>query len=254
VSAGSNGAKEAVRGFWEARPCGGAHASAEPGSPAYFAEVEAARDRLEPFIPGFADFGRWRGRRVLEVGVGLGTDFVRFARAGADLHGVDLTDAAVALVRERLAQEELQADVRVADAERLPFDDASFDLVYSWGVLHHTPDPPAAIAEVCRLVRPGGEARVMLYGRRSWVALGLWARYGVLGGRPWRSLTDVVGAHMESPGTRAYTDDELRALFAAFSDVRLEHFVTPYDRRVARRLAGVRGGRYGWFVGIRALA
>ena len=254
MSAGSKGAKEAVRGFWEARPCGGAHASAEPGSAAYFAEVEAARDRLEPFIPAFAEFERWRGRRVLEVGVGLGTDFVRFARAGADLHGVDLTEAAVDLVRQRLAQEGLEASVRVADAERLPFDDASFDLVYSWGVLHHTPDPPAAVAEVRRLVRPGGEARVMLYARRSWVALGLWGRYGLLRGRPWRSLTDVVADHMESPGTRAYTDAELHDLFAAFGDVRLEHFVTPYDRRVARGLAGARGGRYGWFVGIRARA
>ena len=191
---------------------------------------------------------------MLEVGVGLGTDFVRFARAGADLHGVDLTEAAVSLVRQRLGQEGLEADVQVADAERLPFDDASFDLVYSWGVLHHTPDPSAAIAEVRRLVRPGGEAvrdalRASLLGRaRALGALRPAAR------PPWRSLTEVVADHMESPGTRAYTDDELHDLFSAFRDVQLEHFVTPYDRRVARGLAGVRGGRYGWFVGIRGRA
>jgi len=247
-------AKDAVRSFWEARPCGGAHASAEPGTAAYFAEVEAARDRLEPFIPAFAEFDRWAGHRVLEAGVGLGTDFVRFARAGADLHGVDLTEESVRLVRRRLELEGLDADVRVADVERLPYPDASFDLVYSWGVLHHTPDPPAAVAEVRRLVRPGGEARIMLYARHSWVAAGLWARYALLRGRPWRSLGDVVAAHMESPGTRAYTDAELRRLFAAFAEVELEHFVTPYDRRVARGLAGLRGGRYGWFVGVCARA
>src|SRR5438093_4517272 len=137
----SVGDKERVREFWEEAPCGVklATADVEPGSRAFYDELEATRYRLEPFIPSFAEFDRWRGKDVLEVGVGAGSDFVRFVRAGARMTGVDLTEAAVDHVRRRLELEALAADLQVADAEALPFADASFDLVYSWGVLHHTP-------------------------------------------------------------------------------------------------------------------
>ena len=189
---------------------------------------------------------------MLEVGVGLGTDHVRFARGGALLSGVDLTQAAIEMTGRRLGLEGLGSQLQVADAERLPFADGSFDLVYSWGVLHHTPDTEAAIAEVRRVLAPGGQARIMLYSRRSWVAYALWIRFALLGGRPWRNLKEMVANHMESPGTKAYTEPELRRLFSAFSGVETEHWVTPYDRRVAGPLARLTGSRLGWFVGIRA--
>jgi len=244
--------KERVRKHWQAEPCGTKTAAAAPGSKAFYDEVEAARYRAEPFIVGFAEFEHWRGKRVLEVGVGLGTDFVNFARAGAELTGVDLTEAAVAAVRRRLELEQLEAHLEVADAEDLPFADGRFDLVYSWGVLHHTPDTARSLSEVRRVLRPGGEARIMLYSRRSWVALGVWLRYGVGRGRPWRSFASLLAEHMESPGTKAYTRGELDELLAGFDSVELERFVTPYDRRVAGPLAGIAGRRLGWFVGIRA--
>jgi ubiquinone/menaquinone biosynthesis C-methylase UbiE len=246
--------KEAVRQHWEADPCGSKLADAEPGSPEFFAQIERERYRLEPFVPSFADFESWRGKHVLEVGVGLGTDFVGFARAGAVATGVDLTEAAIDLVRRRLELEGLNAELQVADAESLPFAEASFDLVYSWGVLHHTPDTERAVREVRRVLRPGGEARIMLYSRRSWVAFGLWARYALLAGRPRRTLEDVVANHMESPGTKAYTERELHELFASFSTVETTRFVTPYDRRVAGPLARLTGHRLGWFAAIRATA
>ncbi|MBV9466638.1 MAG: class I SAM-dependent methyltransferase, partial [Solirubrobacterales bacterium] len=126
-------AKQSVRDYWEAEPCGSHRASAEPGTTSYFEQVERARYELEPFIPEFAQFEHWRGRDVLEVGVGMGTDFVRFARAGARLRGIDLTQAAVDNARRRLALEGLEADVERGDAEALAFEDHSFDLVYSWG-------------------------------------------------------------------------------------------------------------------------
>ncbi len=242
--------KEMVRAHWEADPCGAKLASSEVGSEQFFAEVERSRDELEPFIHGFAEFERWRGKRVLEVGVGLGTDFVRFARAGAVLSGVDLTEASVELVRRRLDQEGLEADVRVADAEHLPFGDGGYDLVYSWGVLHHTPDTRAAVEELRRVLKPGGEARIMLYSRCSWVAFGVWARYGLLRGRPWASVSSLLADHMESPGTKAYTRRELEGLFSSYSSVRFQRFVTPYDRRVAGPLAPLLGSRFGWFVGL----
>ena len=242
--------KDAVRAHWEADPCGSRLADAEPGSREFFDQVEAERYRLEPFIPSFAEFERWREQRVLEIGVGLGTDFVRFARAGAKVTGIDLTEAAAALVRRRLELEGLSGDVRAADAEALPFADGSFDLVYSWGVLHHTPDTERALAEVRRVLNPGGEARIMLYSRRSWFALGVWGKTALLRGRPWRSFTDVLAEHVESPGTKAYTKGELDQLFRSFSDVRYRRFVTPYDERVAGPLTRLVGDRLGWFVGI----
>ena len=244
--------KDRVRAHWQAEPCGTSTATAEPGTPEFFAQVERRRDELEPFIAGFVEFDRWQGRRVLEVGVGLGTDFVRFARAGARLSGIDLTPASVEAVERRLELEGLEADVRVGDAEELPFAAGEFDLVYSWGVLHHTPDTERALAEVRRVLKPGGEARIMLYSRRSWVALGVWLRYGVLRGAPHRTPTELLARWMESPGTKAYTQAELDQLFAAFSEVRCERFVTPYDRRVGGPLVARLPTRFGWFVGITA--
>lgn len=242
--------KERVRQHWEEYPCGTSTADATPGTPDFYFQVERERYRLEPYILPFADFERWRGRRVLEVGVGLGTDFVRFARAGADCVGIDLTEAAVAAVRERLSQEGLEAEVLVADAEALPFEDGCFDLVYSYGVLHHTPDTPRAVAEVRRVLRWDGEARIMLYSRRSWLALGAWLRWGLVRGKPWKSISELLAEHLESPGTKAYTQPELEELFAEFAEVRFVRNVTPYDRRVAGPLTRVTGSRYGWFVGV----
>jgi ubiquinone/menaquinone biosynthesis C-methylase UbiE len=244
--------KDRVRAYWEAEPCGTSTATAEPGTPAFFEQVEQRRYELEPFIPRFAEFDRSHGRRVLEIGVGLGTDFVQFARAGARLSGLDLTEAAVEAVRGRLALEGLEADLRVADAEDLPYPDSEFDLVYSWGVLHHTPDTEGALAEVRRVLRPGGEAKIMLYSRRSWVALGVWLRYGLLRGAPHRTPSELLARWMESPGTKAYTQQELDELFAGFSRVRYERFVTPYDRRVGGPLVAWLPQRFGWFVGITA--
>jgi SAM-dependent methyltransferase len=244
--------KDRVREYWQAEPCGTSTVDAEPNTAEFFAAVERRRYELEPFIPGFAEFDRWRGKRVLEVGVGLGTDFVQFGRGGALLSGIDLTQASVDAVKQRLLLEGIDADLRVADAEDLPFQSGEFDLVYSWGVLHHTPAPERALAEIRRVLRPGGEARIMLYSRRSWVAFGLWARYALLALRPWESLADVVAKHMESAGTKAYTGPELRHLFSGFSSVEVRKFLTPYDRRVAGPLTRVTGDRLGWFAGVSA--
>lgn len=246
--------KTDIHDFWNADPCGAKLADSERGTPEFFAEVERTRYALEPFIPSFAEFDRWRGKRVLEIGVGLGTDFVNFVRAGADAHGLDLTEEAVALVERRLELEGLAADVRVADAENLPFGDGDFDLVYSWGVLHHTPGTQRAVDEVRRVLRPGGEARIMLYSRRSWVAFGLWARYALAAGKPMRTLADVIADHMESPGTKAFTGPELQRMFSGFASTKIRRFVTPYDHRVAGPLAALLGRRLGWFATVQARA
>lgn len=246
--------KEQVQSFWEAAPCGSKHSTAPAGSREFFAEVERKRYELEPFIPEYAQFEATAGQSVLEVGVGLGTDFVRFARAGARVTGVDLTERAIELVRERLQVEGFEGDLMTADAEALPFADGSFDVVYSWGVLHHTPRCEEAIREVLRVVKPGGRVCVMLYARHSWVAFALWVRYALLRGRPGLSLADVVADHMESTGTRAFTRAELRSRFGELSDLQVDHVGTPYDRRVAGPLVRLTGRWLGWFLVVRGRA
>lgn len=243
--------KELVREYWEANPCGSADGDGAPtGTHAYFTAVEEHRWQAEPFIPAFAQFWRWSGRRILELGIGQGTDFIQFVRAGSHCTGVDLTQAAIDLVSQRLTHERLTAELVLADAEALPFADATFDLVYSWGVLHHTPDTARAVSEARRVLEPGGEARIMLYNRRSWTALWCWIRYAVLGGHPLQSFTDVIAEHMESPGTKAYTLTELRTLFANWSEVHVTRWLTPYDCRVVPPLVRALGNRFGWFTGI----
>jgi SAM-dependent methyltransferase len=240
-----------VRDFWEEEPCGSEHAAAPEGSPEFFAEVERTRNELDPYIARFADFEGAKGKRILEIGVGLGTDFIRFVRAGAIATGVDLTEHAVQLVHRRLELEGLEGDVLVADAETLPFEDGKFDRIYSWGVLHHTPDTGRAVREAIRVTKPGGQLCVMLYARHSWVAYGMWVRHALLAGRPLRSLADVLSAHMESEGTKGYTARELEQLFAGLEDVRVDKVATSYDRQIAGPLARLTGDRLGWNLVIR---
>jgi SAM-dependent methyltransferase len=160
--------KERVRAFWQAHPCGTKFSDAEMGTREFFERVEAHRYTKEWHIPSAADFAGTKGLRVLEIGCGLGTDGAQFAEAGAIYTGVDLTEAAIDLARKRFQLFDLPGEFRVADAENLDFADESFDVVYSHGVLHHTPDTAAAVAEVHRVLKPGGRAIVMLYHRGSY--------------------------------------------------------------------------------------
>jgi len=160
--------KERVREFWQQHPCGTKFSDAAMGSQEFFERVEAHRYEKEWHIPAAANFAGTRGLKVLEIGCGMGTDGAQFAMAGADYTGIDLTDAAIELARQRFAVSGLNGNFLVSDAENLDFPDESFDLVYSHGVLHHTPDIEAAIGEIYRVLRPGGRAVIMLYHRGSY--------------------------------------------------------------------------------------
>ncbi len=209
--------KAQVAEFWERASCGEVYAQGENLRERLDAHARA-RYAVEPFIFDFAAFGTGRGRDVLEIGVGMGADHLEWAKAGPrSLTGVDLTPRAVEFTRARLELNDFQPKVFVADAERLPFPDAQFDVVYSWGVLHHSPDTPRAIAEVWRVLRPGGTARIMIYHSRSIVGFLLWGRYALMKGRPWRSLRELYATYLESPGTKAYSVGEAKSLFSAFS-------------------------------------
>jgi SAM-dependent methyltransferase len=257
--------KQAVHDYWNKRSCGTDVAQARKFSREYFEEIEGYRYAKEPEIFSFAQFTRAHGRRVLEIGIGAGTDFLQWVRAGAAAHGIDLTEEAIANVRERLGVYGLSAaEIRQADAEELPYPDGTFDVVYSWGVLHHTPDTARALREAVRVTAPGGVGKVMLYNRHSIVAVMWWIRLCLLAGRPWRSSAWALAHHLESPGTKAFTAAEVRALLAdsPVTDLTIESPLSRSDgpqpeesgkgrlvRRVAKAAAALLGWRQpGWFL------
>jgi ubiquinone/menaquinone biosynthesis C-methylase UbiE len=221
-------AKQQVQEFWNRASCGEALYLSGDNEVAYRSQAKI-RYELEPYIEAFAGFDDSNGKHVLEIGVGLGADHQRFAEGGAKIVGIDLTERAIDHTRCRLAAFGLKSSLSIGDAEELSFADESFDRVFSWGVLHHTPDTQKAVSEVWRVLRPGGEARVMIYHKWSLVGLMLWVRYALIGMRPWLSLTQVYSRYLESPGTKAYSIRSAEALFSAFSDVRIRTELTHGD-------------------------
>lgn len=166
---------EEVRSFWNNHPCG-VDANAEPESDRRGFFESIARHRYVgdgrrasncAIVPEVALFHAFAGREVLEIGCGVGTDGLRFAQAGARYTGVDLTPTAISLAREQFALYGASGRFRVADASALPFGDASFHHVYSFGVIHHAPDPEAIVREMARVLQPGGTFCVMVYNRSS---------------------------------------------------------------------------------------
>ncbi len=245
-----------VREFWEREPCGTGTEIVQDLTPLtreWFEQVESHRYHVEPFIHSIAQFTRHHGKKVLEVGVGAGTDHLQWKRAGTDLYGVDLTQAAIDTTRARFATYGFDANLQRIDAEKLPFEDNTFDIVYSWGVIHHSERPDLIFNEVKRVLRPGGVFIGMLYGRRSPLVVKLWIRHALFKGKPWRSAADVVWNHMESIGTKSYTESEVRALLGMFSDVEQIPVITTYDTaRIPRFISRFFPDSWGWFIGIRA--
>lgn len=209
--------KQQVVDYWNNRTCQTRVATAAPFSREFYEQIEDHRTRDEPEIAGFAEFTRYHGKEVLEVGVGAGTDFIQWARSGAKAHGIDITEEAIRYTTRRLEVYGLSCkSLRVADAERLPFPDESFDLVYSYGVIHHTPNTAKALEEIVRVIRVGGRGKIMLYNKRSSIAWLNWVRHALLKGKPFKSLDSVLFDHMESIGTKAYTRRQVEAMLAPY--------------------------------------
>lgn len=218
----STARKKEVRDFWNAAPCGTRYLDEKDD----FTAHARARYELEPFIFNFADFHRARGRKVLEIGVGMGADYLEWLKAGAHATGVDLSPASIERARQRCKAAGLEPDLRVADAEQLPFSDNSFDVVYSYGVMHHSPNTQRCVTEAFRVLKSGGQARIMIYQHPSLTGAMLWLRFGLIQGK---SLRQSVFDHLESPGTKSYTKQEARQLMAGFRNLTLRVEFSPGD-------------------------
>lgn len=220
--------KQQVFEFWDEASCGEELYLTSTQKSGYEDQAKS-RYKLEPYILEFAKFEQSKGKRVLEIGVGLGADHQQFAESGAILTGIDLTKRAIENTRNRLEHFKLQSSLSVGDAENLSFSDETFDMVYSWGVLHHSPNTPRAISEVLRVLKSGGTAKIMIYSKWSMVGIMLWIRYALLKLRPWMTITEIYSRYLESPGTKAYTITEAQILMKSFTDRKIWTVLTHGD-------------------------
>jgi ubiquinone/menaquinone biosynthesis C-methylase UbiE len=220
----ADAAKRAAIEQWTADPCGAETVDEEPGSRLYFERLLAARAQYAPWMEQSLGYAETDGMVVLDVGCGQGIDLARYAMAGARVIGLDLTPRHVELARAHLRALGLEAEIVEGDAERMPFPDSIFDRASSNGVLHHTPDLPAALRELWRVVRPGGEVRIVVYNRRSlhyWLTqvtyVGLWKRRLFREG----SMAAVLSSNVERSSTggrplvRVYEPPQVRRLLEA---------------------------------------
>jgi SAM-dependent methyltransferase len=216
-----------IQRYWNARIHDLEMAKHPVGTLAFFDDLDAYRfDKLH-YLPLLVDFGGLAGQSLLEVGCGIGTDLVRFARGGARVTGVDLSQTAIELARQNLTLHGLTpVELRVANAESLPYPDASFDHVYGHGVIQYAADPFRLIHECHRVLKPGGTGVFMVYNRVSWL-------------NALSKVMKVALEHEDAPVLRKYSIAEFRALLSPFPEVR----IVPERFPVRSRL---HGGWKGW--------
>jgi SAM-dependent methyltransferase len=209
-----------VAAYWNRQPCNIRHSGKEIGTREYFDEVEARKYFVEPHIPGFAEFPAWRRKKVLEIGCGIGTDAVNFARNGAIYTAIELSSESLKLTRRRFTAYDLPGTFYEGNAEKLDaiVQARDFDLIYSFGVVHHTPNPRKVVEAARRVIADDGELRMMLYAKNSWKDI-------------------MIGAGLDRPEAQAgcqiaftYTKDQIRELLDGLfriNDIRVDH-IFPY--------------------------
>ena len=196
------------------------------GTPGFFSDLDQYHFEKLHHLPRLVDFNGWRGKRVLEVGCGAGTDLARFARGGAIVTGVDLSASAIELARKNFEQQGLHADLREADGERLPFADNTFDLVFAHGVVQYTPDGKQLVEECRRVLKPGGEAVFQVYNRVSWL-------------NALSKLMKVPLEHEDAPVLRKYSIGEFREMLRSFATVRIVEERFPVKSRLHKGWKGL---------------
>lgn len=262
-----NADKLEIQKQWDKDPCGASTATEQtPGTLDFYRAVRDYRYNVyAPWFDQVVCFEKWQDKDILEIGVGLGSDHFRFARGGNRMTALDLSQEHLRQTQRHLELEGLITTPVYGDAEKIPFADESFDVVYAFGVLHHTPDTEAAIAEINRVLRPGGVALISLYHRYSCFLLWAIIRNGlILGGlwrKGWRRLLSEIEyrSDLDSavPLVKVYSRRQAKRLFSQFSQQEMTtchigfgrlQSLSPVSRSLIERLFGW----LGWYLVIRA--
>ena len=216
-----------VKNFWDQRPCNVRHSDHPTGTREYFDQVEHRKIMAEPHILNFSEFSRWRGQSVLEIGCGIGTMAVNFVRMGANYTGVELSDTSLDLARKRFEVYGLSGQFYQGNAEDLDqfLPRKQYDLVYSWGVIHHTPYPEKILKQVNQYLAPGGVIKIMVYATNSW------KNYMI------RAGLDQPEAQWGCPIANTYTADQLIALLGREFEIELieQDHIFPYEIEAYKR-------------------
>jgi len=215
-----------VEKYWDRRPCNIRHGTAPLGTRRYFEQVEKKKYRVEPHIIGFSEFHKWKSKRVLEIGCGIGTAAASFAKAGADYTGIELSKKSLDLAKKRFEVLRLKGRFYLGNAEELSrfLPRQKFDLIYSFGVIHHAPRPEKIVAEARKYMGPRSEFRLMLYAKNSWKAIMIEAGL------------DQPEAQAGCPIAHTYSERDIRALLQGFRilEMRQDHifpYVIPHYRK-----------------------
>ena len=223
-----------VKNYWDERPCNIRHSTKEMGTKEYFEDVERRKYFVEPHIPKFAEFKKWKGKRVLEIGCGIGTDTINFIRAGAEITAVELSEKSLEIAKKRAEVFNLSNKVKFyrVNAEELskvvPIE--SYDLIYSFGVIHHTPHPERVINEIYKYSKKGTIVKIMVYYRYSWKVFWILIRYSK--GAFWK-IKELIAKNSEAqtgcPITYTYSKKEVAALLKGFKavNISIDH-IFPY--------------------------
>ena len=211
-----------VTNYWEEEVCG-TRFSNKIDKNKYFKEISYNRYKAEPYIKNFAfgDYKDFTNKKILEIGVGAGTDFVEFLKRDAICYGIDATDSSIQKTNENVLnffknRKYKLEYLKKGNAENLPFQDNTFDMIYSHGVLHHAKNTMRCFAEAYRVLKPGGKFKIMVYSDFSATGIMLWMLYGFAKGRPFLSQEEVIFKYLESPGTKCYSKKELIKILQGF--------------------------------------
>jgi ubiquinone/menaquinone biosynthesis C-methylase UbiE len=218
---------EAIQRYWNERIHDLEMTDAQVGTKEFFEDLDDYRfDKLH-YLPKLVDFSSFRDRRLLEVGCGIGTDLVRFARHGARVTGIDLSETAIALARKNFALNNLSAEeLRVANGEQLPYPDQAFDVVYGHGVIQYTANPVQLIRECHRVLKPGGTGIFMVYNRVSWL-------------NALSKVMKVALEHEDAPVLKKFSIAEFRELLKPFDQVQIIPERFPVKSRLHKGWKGV---------------
>ena len=223
--------KDEVQNQWNQDACGSQYVeSAEPGTLEWYLEVERYRYGVyAPWMPEVMEFSRHAGEKVLEIGAGIGTDLAQFASHGANCTDIDLSAGHLEHARTNFRLRGLEGRFQHADAEDLPFEAGEFDVVYSNGVIHHTPNTANLVGEIYRVLRPGGKAIIMVYAEDSWHYWRnlVWALGLKEGALETSSIGEIMSRHVEisdhgqKPLVKVYSRRRLAQMFANFEDIKI---------------------------------